>query len=91
MTKQEVHEAFCKSSDQEKMRLATACAINGITVESVEEMLANVITGLQVSIEPVLKEYKYLNGGVSGGRAGKEFSEACKDLNKTMSKRGGGE
>ena len=25
MTKQEVHEALCKGSDQDKMRLAVAC------------------------------------------------------------------
>ena len=69
MTKQEVHECFCKADDQAKMRLAVACQMQGIRVESLEELLENVITGIQVAIEPVLENYRYLNGGSSTGGA----------------------
>jgi len=70
MTKQEIHEILCNADDQTKMRLAVACQMQGIRVESLEELLANVITGIQVVIEPALENYRYLNGGSSIG--GKE-------------------
>ena len=62
MTKQEIHEALCKMSDQEKMRLSVACQLNGVSVEDIEEMLANVITGVQAAVEPALQYYRYLGG-----------------------------
>lgn len=68
MTKQEVHEALCKGSDQDKMRLAVACQIHGVSVESVEELLSNILTSVQVAIEPALKDYEYLRGGVNNGK-----------------------
>lgn len=68
VTKQEIHEALCKGSDQEKMRLAVACQVNGISVESLEELIANVVNHAQVAIEPALKDYEYLRGGVNNGK-----------------------
>ena len=63
MTKAEVHEMFCNATDQEKMRLCVACQLNGVSVESVEELLSNILTGIQVALEPALRDYKYLGGG----------------------------
>ena len=42
MTKEQVHEALCKAPDEDKMRLAIACQMNGIDVQDVETGLANV-------------------------------------------------
>lgn len=36
MTKEQVHEALCKAPDEDKMRLAIACQMNGIDVQDVE-------------------------------------------------------
>lgn len=47
MTKEQVHEALCKAPDEDKMRLAIACQMNGIDVQDVETGLANVLTGVQ--------------------------------------------
>ena len=30
MTKEQIHEALCKAPDEDKMRLAIACQMNGI-------------------------------------------------------------
>lgn len=49
MTKEQVHEALCKAPDEDKMRLAIACQMNGIDVQDVETGLANVLTGVQKS------------------------------------------
>lgn len=65
MTKQEIHEALCAAPDENKMRLCVACQLSGVSVESIEEMLANVLTGVQEAIAPALRDYEYLRGGVS--------------------------
>lgn len=65
MTKQEIHEALCAAPDDAKMRLCVACQINGVSVESIEELLANILTGVQTAIAPALRDYKYLCGGMS--------------------------
>lgn len=36
MTKEQVHEALCKAPDEDKMRLAIACQMNGIDVQDIE-------------------------------------------------------
>lgn len=65
MTKQEVHEMFCNATDQEKMRLCVACQVNGTTVENVEQLLANILTGVQEAIKPALRDFEYLRGGMN--------------------------
>lgn len=47
MTKEQIHEALCKAPDEDKMRLAIACQMNGIDVRDIETGLANVLTGIQ--------------------------------------------
>lgn len=56
MTKEQVHDALCQASDEDKMKMALACQINGIDIQSVEETLANVLTGVQKSIKPAIHE-----------------------------------
>lgn len=36
MTKEQIHEALCKAPDEDKMRLAIACQMNGIDVRDIE-------------------------------------------------------
>lgn len=45
-----------------KMRFSVACMLNGVSVESVEETLANVLTGVQAAVAPALRDYEYLRG-----------------------------
>lgn len=63
MTKQEVHEVLCAAPDDVKMRLCVSCQLNGVSVEKIEETLANIITGVQESLAPALRDYEYLMGG----------------------------
>ena len=56
MTKEQIHEALCKAPDEDKMRLAIACQLNGIDVRDIETGLANVLTGVQIEY------YRYLGG-----------------------------
>ena len=63
VTKQKIHEALCELPDQEKMTLAVECQLNGISVESLEELIANAVNYAQAAIEPSLKNYEYLRGG----------------------------
>lgn len=44
MTKEQIHEALCKAPDEDKMRLAIACQLNGIDVRDIE-------TGLQMCLQ----------------------------------------
>lgn len=62
MTENQIHEALCKASDEDKMRLAIACQINGVDIRQVEKTLANVLTGVQKTIKPAIEYYKYLGG-----------------------------
>jgi len=62
MTKEQVHDALCKASDEDKMKMALACQMNGVDIQSVEETLANVLTGVQKSIKPAMEYYRYLGG-----------------------------
>lgn len=62
MTKEQVHEALCKAPDEDKMRLAIACQMNGIDVRDIETGLANVLTGVQKAIKPAIEYYRYLGG-----------------------------
>jgi hypothetical protein len=62
MTKEQVHDALCQASDEDKMKMALACQMNGIDIQSVEETLANVLTGVQKSIKPAMEYYRYLGG-----------------------------
>lgn len=62
MTKEQVHDALCKASDEDKMRLALACQMRGIDIRIVEENLANLFTGVQKSLTPAIEYYKYLGG-----------------------------
>lgn len=65
MTKQEIHEALCAAPDDAKMRLCIACQANGTTVENVEQLLANILTGVQEAIKPALRDFEYLRGGMN--------------------------
>lgn len=60
MTKEQIHEALCKAPDEDKMRLAIACQMNGIDVRDIETGLANVLTG--EAIKPAIEYYRYLGG-----------------------------
>lgn len=62
MTKEQVHDALCKASDEDKMKMVLACQMNGIDIQSVEETLANVLTGVQKSIKSAMEYYRYLGG-----------------------------
>lgn len=62
MTKEQVHDALCKASDEDKMRLDLSCQMNGVDIRSVEETLANVVTGVQNAIKPAIEYYRYLGG-----------------------------
>ena len=62
MTKEQIHEALCKAPDEDKMRLAIACQMNGIDVRDIETGLANVLTGIQKAIKPAIEYYRYLGG-----------------------------
>ena len=62
MTKEQIHEALCKVPDEDKMRLAIACQLNGIDVWDIETGLANVLTGVQKAIKPAIEYYRYLGG-----------------------------
>ena len=62
MTKEQAHDALCKASDEDKMRLALSCQMNGVDIRSVEETLANVVTGVQNAIKPAIEYYRYLGG-----------------------------
>lgn len=62
MTKEQIHEALCKAPDEDKMRLAIACQLNGIDVRDIETGLANVLTGVQKAIKPAIEYYRYLGG-----------------------------
>ena len=62
MTKEQVHDALCKAPDEDKMRLAIACQMNGIDVQDVETGLANVLTGVQKAIKLAIEYYSYLGG-----------------------------
>lgn len=62
MTKEQIHEALCKAPDEDKMRLAIACQMNGIDVRDIETGLANVLTGVQKAIKPAIEYYRYLGG-----------------------------
>jgi len=64
MTKEQVHEALCKAPDEDKMRLAIACQMNGIDVQDIETGLANVLTGVQKAIKPAIEYYRYLGGSI---------------------------
>lgn len=75
MTKQEIHEALCAAPDDAKMRVCVACQLNGVSVESLEELLANVLTGLQTALAPALRDYGYLGGGLSNERGGSSPKE----------------
>ena len=61
MTKEQVHEALCKAPDEDKMRLAIACQMNGIDVQDVETGLANVLTGVQKVIKPAIEYYRIIS------------------------------
>ena len=65
MTKQEIHEALCAAPDDAKMRLCVECQLNGVSVERLEDVLANVLTGVQEAIAPALRDYEYLRGGAN--------------------------
>ena len=56
------NEALCKAPDEDKMRLAIACQMNGIDVRDIETGLANVLTGVQKAIKPAIEYYRYLGG-----------------------------
>lgn len=58
MTKEQIHEALCKAPDEDKMRLAIACQMNGIDVRDIETGLANVLTGVQKAIKPAIEYYR---------------------------------
>ena len=58
MTKEQIHEALCKAPDEDKMRLAIACQLNGIDVRDIETGF----TGVQKAINPVIEYYRYLGG-----------------------------
>ena len=60
--KEQIHEALCKAPDEDKMRLAIACQMNGIDVRDIETGLANVLTGVQKAIKPAIEYYRYLGG-----------------------------
>lgn len=62
MTKEQVHDALCKASDEDKMKMAMACQMNGVDIQSIEEAIANVVTGVQENIEPAMEYYRYLGG-----------------------------
>lgn len=62
MTKEQIHDALCKASDEDKMKMAMACQMNGVDIQSVEEAIANVVTGVQKNIEPAKEYYRYLGG-----------------------------
>jgi hypothetical protein len=62
MTKEQIHEALCKAPDEDKMRLAIACQMNGIDVRDIETGLANVLTSVQKAIKPAIEYYRYLGG-----------------------------
>lgn len=62
MTKEQIHEALCKAPDEDKMRLAIACQMNGIDIQDAEIVLANVLTGVEKTIKPAIEYYKYLGG-----------------------------
>lgn len=47
---------------KDKMRLALSCQMNGVDIRSVEETLANVVTGVQNAIKPAIEYYRYLGG-----------------------------
>lgn len=64
MTKEQIREALCKAPDEDKMRLAIACQLNGIDVRDIEAGLANVLTGVQKTIEPAIEYYRYLGGSI---------------------------
>ena len=66
MTKEQIHEALCKAPDEDKMRLAIACQLNGIDVRDIETGLANVLTGVQKAIKPAIEYYRYLGVYVQG-------------------------
>jgi hypothetical protein len=68
MTKEQVHEAFCKGSDEEKMRLAVMCQMNGVDIRALEETMANVLTEVQKNIGTAMDYYRYLNGGCADGK-----------------------
>ena len=62
ITAEQIHEALCKAPDEDKMRLAIACQLNGIDVRDIETGLANVLTGVQKAIKPAIEYYRYLGG-----------------------------
>lgn len=62
MTKEQIHEALCEAPDEDKMRLAIACQMNGTDIQDVEIALANVLTGVKKTIKPSIEYYKYLGG-----------------------------
>lgn len=66
MTKEQVHEALCKASDEDKMRLAMACQMHGVQIQTLEESFTNILTGVQKAIKPAIEYYKYLGGGTDG-------------------------
>lgn len=66
MTKEQIHEALCKAPDEDKMRLAIVCQMNGIDIQDAEIGLANVLTGVEKAIKPAIEYYKYLGGSIDG-------------------------
>lgn len=65
MTKEQIHEALCKAPDEDKMRLAIACQMNGIDVRDIETGLANVLTGVQKAIKPAIEYYTFFPSWLS--------------------------
>ena len=63
MDKTEVHKMLTQLPDDQKMKLAIECQLNGVTVEQLEETLARILSGVEACVTPVLKEYRYLCGG----------------------------
>ena len=62
MTKEQIHEALVSCPDDAKMRLAVACQMNGISPQKLEETLSNVLTSLEIYMEPAIEYYHYLGG-----------------------------
>jgi hypothetical protein len=63
MTKEQVHEVFCKASNEDKTRLAVMCMMKGVDIRRFEENAAFIVTVTQKNIKKAMDYYRYLNGG----------------------------
>lgn len=63
MTKEQVHEAICKWTKEDKMLLAMKCQLKGIGAGELEEKIANTMTCVEKAVKQAVANYKYWEGG----------------------------